>query len=144
MNNLGSVLDYLNDDCGINIDGVNSPYLYFGMWKSAFPWHTEDMDLYSINYVHYGSPKTWLIYDEFYNVYNLKCIYNILIWTIFNYRYAIPPEHGRRFERIAASMYPIDFKNCPAFLRHKMSFISPSTLNDYSIPWNKVKGYINN
>ena len=56
---LGSILDYVEKDYGIEINGVNTAYLYFGSWKTTFAWHTEDMDLYSINYLHYGAPKSW-------------------------------------------------------------------------------------
>ena len=59
VSKLGSILDYVNDDYGVSIGGVNTPYLYFGMWRSAFAWHTEDLDLYSINYLHFGEPKSW-------------------------------------------------------------------------------------
>ncbi|XP_078041804.1 lysine-specific demethylase 4C [Augochlora pura] len=111
INHLGTILDYVNKDYGISIDGVNTAYLYFGMWKTTFAWHTEDMDLYSINYLHFGAPKTW---------------------------YAIPPEHGRRLERLASGFFPSSHQSCQAFLRHKMSLISPQILRQYSIPCNKI------
>ncbi|KAJ7399955.1 lysine demethylase 4A [Pitangus sulphuratus] len=108
---LNTILDIVENESGITIEGVNTPYLYFGMWKTSFAWHTEDMDLYSINYLHFGEPKSW---------------------------YSIPPEHGKRLERLAKGFFPGSAQSCEAFLRHKMTLISPSILKKYGIPFDKV------
>ncbi|XP_061588624.1 lysine-specific demethylase 4A isoform X2 [Cololabis saira] len=108
---LDTILDTVERDSGITIEGVNTPYLYFGMWKTTFAWHTEDMDLYSINYLHFGEPKSW---------------------------YCVSPEHGKRLERLATGFFPGSAQNCEAFLRHKMTLISPSILKKYGIPFEKI------
>jgi len=113
INNLNTILDTVPREYGVHIPGVNTAYLYFGMWKTSFAWHTEDMDLYSINYLHFGAPKQWLVLGE---QFPLQCVYwcmcmNRAIQLIpptvgilnsaFTCRYAIPPEHGQRLERLA-------------------------------------------
>ncbi len=55
MNKLATILEYTDEE----IDGIHSPYLYFGTWKSSFAWHTEDFYLNSMNYLHFGEPKHW-------------------------------------------------------------------------------------
>ncbi|XP_030061331.1 lysine-specific demethylase 4A [Microcaecilia unicolor] len=111
IGHLNTILDVVERESGITIEGVNTPYLYFGMWKTSFAWHTEDMDLYSINYLHFGEPKSW---------------------------YTVPPEHGKRLERLAKGFFPGSAQNCEAFLRHKMTLISPFILKKYGIPFDKI------
>ncbi|KAM9280694.1 LOW QUALITY PROTEIN: lysine-specific demethylase 4A [Cariama cristata] len=51
-------------------------------------------------------------------------------------RYSIPPEHGKRLERLAKGFFPGSAQSCEAFLP-KMTLISPSILK-YGIPFDKV------
>ncbi|KAI9870243.1 MAG: hypothetical protein M1830_004489, partial [Pleopsidium flavum] len=39
-------LENLLDVLGQKVPGVNTAYLYLGMWKATFAWHLEDVDLY--------------------------------------------------------------------------------------------------
>ncbi|KZV82646.1 JmjC-domain-containing protein [Exidia glandulosa HHB12029] len=84
-----------------SLPGVNTPYLYFGMWRATFAWHVEDMDLFSINYIHFGAPKHW---------------------------YAIPQARATAFEKVMKANFPSDISQCPQFLRHKAFLVSPSQL----------------
>lgn len=71
-------LENLLDCLGKKLPGVNTAYLYLGMWRSTFAWHLEDVDLYSINYIHFGAPKQWYSVsrgdkDKFEQVMRGKC-----------------------------------------------------------------------
>ena len=88
------------------LPGVTTPYLYWGMWRATFAWHVEDMDLYSINYIHFGAPKQW---------------------------YAIRQADRQRFESAMASAFPSDARRCPDFMRHKSYLASPSFLASHGI-----------
>lgn len=116
FNRLGSILDNITSDYGLTIGGVTTPYLYFGMWKSTFAWHTEDMDLCAINYMHLGAPKVW---------------------------FTIPPSHARKFEELARKHFVASNQNCSAFLRHKTTIIHPKILLENNIPYSKVNKFIN-
>lgn len=109
--NLGKLPNLL-DVLGTKIPGVNTAYLYLGMWKATFAWHLEDVDLYSINYNHFGAPKQW---------------------------YSIPQGSARKFEEAMKQVFPQDAKACDQFLRHKTFLISPShLLQNYGIRVNKI------
>lgn len=108
-------LENLLDVLGTKVPGVNTAYLYMGMWKATFAWHLEDVDLYSINYIHFGAPKQW---------------------------YSISQEDARKFEKAMKTNWPVDAKNCDQFLRHKTYLISPDVLQkQYGVKVNKLVHY---
>ncbi|WWC87482.1 uncharacterized protein L201_002372 [Kwoniella dendrophila CBS 6074] len=84
-----------------HLPGVNAPYLYFGMWGATFAWHVEDMDLFSINYIHFGAPKYW---------------------------YAVPQLQAEKFERVLQGYFPEESRHCDQYLRHKAFAVSPHRL----------------
>ena len=107
------LIDQKDDNGGI--PGVTTPYLYFGMWASVFCAHTEDMNLLSINYLHAGAPKIW---------------------------YAIAEgEDSRRFENFMETNFHHAKKDCPEYLRHKRSLISPAMLKKAGIPYTSTVQY---
>jgi len=108
---LDSILTTVADEMGEVIQGVNSPYLYFGMWKATFSWHVEDMDLYAINMVHHGAPKTW---------------------------YCVPPKYGHLLEKACRQLFPNVASFCSNFMRHKTCLLNPSILDKYGVPYQKL------
>ena len=111
IRDLKTILNLVNEEYNQQLKGVNTPYLYFGMWKATFSWHVEDMDLYSINYLHYGAPKTW---------------------------YCVPPQYGYLLEAAARELFPHIASWCSNFMRHKTCLISPSILDKLGVPYQKV------
>ncbi|CAE6447318.1 unnamed protein product [Rhizoctonia solani] len=97
---LPNLLERIMPD-GERIPGVNTPYLYFGMWRATFAWHVEDMDLYSINYIHWGAPKYW---------------------------YAIPSQRADAFEATMRKHFSAEATECSQFMRHKSFLASPAIL----------------
>ena len=105
-------LPNLLDLLGAPIPGVNTAYLYLGMWRATFAWHLEDVDLYSINYIHFGAPKQW---------------------------YSISQKDAPKFEAAMRSIWSSDAKACDQFLRHKTYLVSPSILKSkFGVTVNKV------
>lgn len=100
--NLAELHTILNDGLGCSkIYGINEPYFYFGSWRTTFAWHCEDLNLPSINFLHYGKPKFW---------------------------YVIGRNHGKTLEELAKKYFADSFSKCPEHMRHKTTLINPYIL----------------
>jgi [histone H3]-trimethyl-L-lysine4 demethylase len=89
------------------ISGVNVPWAYVGMMFSAFCWHSEDHDTYSVNYQHFGNTKTW---------------------------YGIPQYGAAQFEAFSRNYVPELFEKQPDILFQRATMIPPETLIKEGIP----------
>lgn len=99
----GSVLGYINAD----ISGMKIPWMYVGMCFSTFCWHNEDHWSYSINYLHWGEPKTW---------------------------YGVPGFMAERFEQVMQETTPDLFRNQPDLLHQLVTILNPNILMDRGVP----------
>jgi len=106
LNKIDSLLLHGLD--GKLLGGITSSMLYFGMWRSMFGWHTEDMELNSVNYLHHGAPKVW---------------------------YAVPPAAANRLESLARSHFGDEANSCREFMRHKNIMMSPMQLKSSGVPY---------
>lgn len=99
----GSVLGYINAD----ISGMKIPWMYVGMCFSTFCWHNEDHWSYSINYLHWGEPKTW---------------------------YGVPGSRAEQFEEVMQETTPDLFRNQPDLLHQLVTILNPNILMDRGVP----------
>ncbi|CAG0897430.1 unnamed protein product [Cyprideis torosa] len=107
LNNLpildDSVLTYINTD----ISGMMVPWMYVGMCFSAFCWHNEDHWSYSINYMHWGEPKTW---------------------------YGVPGGEAETFEAAMKSYAGELFETQPDLLHQLVTIMNPNLLQAKGVP----------
>ncbi|CAB1336535.1 unnamed protein product [Coregonus sp. 'balchen'] len=98
-----SVLTHVTAD----ICGMTLPWLYVGMCFSSFCWHIEDHWSYSINYLHWGEPKTW---------------------------YGAPGFAAEKLEAVMKKLAPELFQIQPDLLHQLVTIMNPNTLMSYGVP----------
>ncbi|XP_017548957.2 lysine-specific demethylase 5B-B isoform X1 [Pygocentrus nattereri] len=98
-----SVLTHVTAD----ICGMTLPWLYVGMCFSSFCWHIEDHWSYSINYLHWGEPKTW---------------------------YGAPGFAAEQLEAVMKKLAPELFESQPDLLHQLVTIMNPNTLMAHGVP----------
>ncbi|XP_064450064.1 lysine-specific demethylase 5B isoform X3 [Mirounga angustirostris] len=98
-----SVLAHITAD----ICGMKLPWLYVGMCFSSFCWHIEDHWSYSINYLHWGEPKTW---------------------------YGVPGYAAEQLENVMKKLAPELFVSQPDLLHQLVTIMNPNTLMTHEVP----------
>ncbi|XP_062545101.1 lysine-specific demethylase 5 [Armigeres subalbatus] len=98
-----SILGHINAD----ISGMKVPWMYVGMCFATFCWHNEDHWSYSINYLHWGEPKTW---------------------------YGVPGNRAEEFEVAMKSAAPELFQSQPDLLHQLVTIMNPNILMNANVP----------
>uniref|UniRef100_A0A3B3DK02 [histone H3]-trimethyl-L-lysine(4) demethylase n=1 Tax=Oryzias melastigma TaxID=30732 RepID=A0A3B3DK02_ORYME len=98
-----SVLTHINAD----ISGMKVPWLYVGMCFSSFCWHIEDHWSYSINFLHWGEPKTW---------------------------YGVPASAAEKLEAVMKKVAPELFDSQPDLLHQLVTTMNPNVLMEHGVP----------
>ncbi|XP_030643619.1 lysine-specific demethylase 5A isoform X2 [Chanos chanos] len=98
-----SVLTHIN----VDISGMKVPWLYVGMCFSSFCWHIEDHWSYSINYLHWGEPKTW---------------------------YGVPAHAAEQLEAVMKKLAPELFDSQPDLLHQLVTIMNPNVLMEHGVP----------
>ena len=71
-----------------------------------FGWHKEDLDLYSVNFLHHGAPKLW---------------------------YSVDLDYNTQFEEFMQESFPANYRRCHEFIRHKGTLVHPNVLLEEGI-----------
>ncbi|CAL8076092.1 unnamed protein product [Orchesella dallaii] len=111
LHNIPSILTEVTRLFHASAEGIDSPMMYIFVCDSTFPYHLEDIDLWSVNFHHFGSRKIW---------------------------YVVPPAFARQLEELVNKDLEVYrssvMHNCCSMLRHKNIFINVSLLKENNIP----------
>ena len=107
LNNLPVVPNSVLRNIDMNISGMKVPWLYVGMCFSTFCWHVEDHWTPSINFLHWGEPKTW---------------------------YGIPSSQAEKAENVMRQSAPELFQAQPDLLHHIVTTMNPNMLQAHGVP----------
>ncbi|KAH8298131.1 hypothetical protein KR018_007096 [Drosophila ironensis] len=107
LNNLPLLEDSILGHINADISGMNAPWMYVGMCFAAFCWHNEDHWSYSINYLHWGEPKTW---------------------------YGVPGSCAEQFEETMKQAAPELFSSQPDLLHQLVTIMNPNILMNNRVP----------
>jgi len=114
LNNLPTVPNSILKQIDMDISGMKVPWLYVGMCFSTFCWHVEDHWTPSINFLHWGEPKTW---------------------------YGIPAKYAEKAEAVMRESAKELFQSQPDLLHHIVTTMNPNVLQAHGVPVYRMDQY---